>query len=332
MNGMNVFSLVESQEQFFLPVLSDSSISWAKEKQFAIQLLQNNNALANIAMNNQVSLQNAIINVASIGISLNPANKHAYLVPRDNKVCLDISYMGLLHLAMTGGSIKWGQCKLVMEGDDYQSNGLDKAPSHKYNPFSTERDVIIGAYCTVKTMDGSYLTQEMKISEINDIKDKYAKGTSSKYSPWVNFFGEMARKTVVKRAAKYWPAVKRLNNAIRYLNNEGGEGIEMEPVKAKSKVTRAGMDSNILPPALCQIFGFLKEAYDAGDLQVVIEKLNEFDLHEERQAVYKCFASNERAAIKKFDTEGYVKVVNQIKIQYLEDGEELDKFLEKFSN
>ena len=331
MNGLNVFSIVEQQKEFFLPALSDSSIKWEKEKQFAIQLLQGNNTLANTAMSNQASLQNAIINVASIGISLNPANKHAYLVPRDNKVCLDISYIGLLHLAMIGGSIKWGQCKLVMKGDEYQSNGLDKAPSHKYDPFNAERDVIIGAYCTVKTVDGSYLTEEMSIKEINEIKDKCAKGTSSKYSPWVNFFGEMAKKTVVKRASKYWPSVEKLNHAIDYLNNEGGEGIEFEPVKPKSKVTRPGMDPNILPPSLCQAFTFMKEAYDMGDLQVVCEKLNEFDLHEERQAVYKCFASNEKTSIKKFGNEGYSKIVNQQKIQYLA-GEELDAFLEKFSN
>jgi recombination protein RecT len=38
--------------------------------------------------------------VAAIGITLNPASKLAYLVPRDGMVCLDISYMGLLHRAV----------------------------------------------------------------------------------------------------------------------------------------------------------------------------------------------------------------------------------------
>ncbi|TNP50108.1 recombinase RecT, partial [Escherichia coli] len=89
--------------------------------------------------------QNAIINVAAIGITLNPASKLAYLVPRDGMVCLDISYMGLLHLAQSTGSIKWGQCKLVYSNDTYESNGLDSAPTHKYNAFG-ERGSIVGGY------------------------------------------------------------------------------------------------------------------------------------------------------------------------------------------
>ncbi|MGP0745242.1 recombinase RecT, partial [Escherichia coli] len=88
------------------------------------------------------------INVAAIGITLNPASKLAYLVPRDGMVCLDISYMGLLHIAMESGVISWGQAKLVHANDTYESNGLDKAPTHKYNAFGDRGD-IVGVYCTV---------------------------------------------------------------------------------------------------------------------------------------------------------------------------------------
>lgn len=40
----------------------------------------------------------------------------------------------------------------------------------------------------------------------------------------------MCRKTVVKRASKYWPKVDRLNSAIEYLNTDGGEGISKDEV------------------------------------------------------------------------------------------------------
>jgi recombination protein RecT len=43
----------------------------------------------------------------------------AYLVPRDGKVCLDISYMGMMHLAQQCGAIQWGQAVLVREGDQF---------------------------------------------------------------------------------------------------------------------------------------------------------------------------------------------------------------------
>lgn len=219
---------VHQQENMFLERITDDKVTFAAESQFAIQALQSNNYLAGIATKNMASLQNAIINVAAIGISLNPANKHAYLVPRDGKVCLDISYMGLLHLAMSTGSIKWGQCKLVHQNDFYESNGLDHAPTHKYNPFG-DRGAVVGGYCTVKTADGDYLTEEMPVSDINAIMERSQGYKSGKASPWRTDWSEMARKTIVKRASKYWPKVERLDTAIHHLNTDAGEGLQQEP-------------------------------------------------------------------------------------------------------
>lgn len=225
-NQTNIVEYVIQQEEFFTPVLSDQNITWAKESQFAIQALQKNEYLRKIAENNRSSLQNAIINVAAVGVTLNPAAKHAYLVPRDGGVCLDISYMGLLHIAMQSGSILWGQCKLVHENDEYVSNGLDKAPTHKYTAFG-ERGIIIGGYCTVKTPGGDYLTEEMSIDEIKKIEST----SKAKKGPWKTFWEEMARKTIVKRASKYWPSIDRLDTAIHYLNTDGGQGLQEETEK-----------------------------------------------------------------------------------------------------
>lgn len=222
---MNIIEFVKNQEPLFCGALTDQAVTWAKESQFAMQLFQRNDYLTKTAMANPVSAQNAIINVAAIGITLNPASKLAYLVPRDGMVCLDISYMGLLHLAQAAGSILWGQCKLVYASDTYESNGLDKAPTHKYNAFG-DRGAIVGGYCTVKTPGGDYLTEEMSLAEI-----KATEATSkAKNGPWKSFWEEMARKTIVKRASKYWPRAERLDNAIHVINEE--EGIHQEPVMA----------------------------------------------------------------------------------------------------
>lgn len=222
----SIVEFVQQQEQFFTPVIADEKITFAKESQFAVQAIQRNDYLGKIAFANQDSFKNAIINVAAIGISLNPAQKHAYLVPRDGAVHLDISYMGLLHLAQSTGSILWGQCKLVHENDEYENQGLDKAPLHKYKSFG-DRGSIIGGYCTVKTPLGDYLTEEMSLADIQ----KVAATSKAKKGPWQTFWEEMARKTIVKRASKYWPNVERLDNAIQYLN-ENGEGIDTAPEMA----------------------------------------------------------------------------------------------------
>lgn len=224
--SFNIIEFVQQQKPLFhgaLTASSEQSVVWEKESQFAMQLFQKNDFLTKTAIANPVSAQNAIINVAAIGITLNPASKLAYLVPRDGMVCLDISYMGLLHLAQSTGSIKWGQCKLVYSNDTYESNGLDTAPTHKYTAFGDRGDVV-GGYCTVKTPDGDYLTEEMSLAEI-----KATEATSkAKNGPWKSFWEEMARKTIVKRASKYWPREERLDNAIHVLNED--EGVFQEPV------------------------------------------------------------------------------------------------------
>lgn len=222
----NIVEFVKQQEPLFCGALTEQTVTWAKESQFAIQYFQKNDFLAKTALSNPTSAQNAIINVAAIGITLNPASKLAYLVPRDGMVCLDISYMGLLHIAMESGVISWGQAKLVHANDTYESNGLDKAPTHKYNAFGDRGD-IVGVYCTVKTPAGDYLTEEMSLAEIESVR-KTSKAAFSDKGPWVNHWNEMARKTVVKRASKYWPKASRLDSAIHVLNEE--EGIWTEPV------------------------------------------------------------------------------------------------------
>lgn len=226
MNNLNIVEYVSQQESLFLPVVSDESVTWEKEKQFAIQALMANDYLAKIAGNKPATLQNAIINIASIGISLNPALKHAYLVPRKGGVCLDLSYMGLLHLAQSSGVILWGQCKIVRANDTYQNAGLSKEPTHLANTFGDRGD-IAGAYCTVKTVDGDFLTEEMNIKEIFDIRARSEGFKSGKATPWKTDEGEMIRKTVVKRAYKYWPKCERLGTAIQMLN-DNGEGIVAE--------------------------------------------------------------------------------------------------------
>ncbi|MES4614224.1 recombinase RecT [Ewingella sp. CoE-038-23] len=223
--SMNIVDFVKSQENLFTGSLADNSVTWGKECQFAIQAFQKNDSLAKTALSNPISAQNAIINVAAIGISLNPASKLAYLVPRDGTVCLDVSYMGLLHIAQATGCIQWGQAKLVHANDTYESNGLDTAPTHKYNAFGDRGDVV-GAYCTVKTSGGDYLTDEMSVADIRAIQEI----SKSKNGPWKTHWAEMARKTVVKRASKYWPRATRLDAAIQVLNDE--EGIFTEPVMA----------------------------------------------------------------------------------------------------
>jgi len=220
----------------FEAVSVDRSINFEREAGFAIQMITASDYALGVAMKNKQSVIDAVTNVAAIGISLNPAKKQAYLVPRKNKICLDLSYMGLIDLAIQEGGIKWAQAQLVYEKDTFALNGMDKMPLHQFNPFGKDRGEYVGVYVVVKTSDGEYLTHTMEIGEayaIRDRSDSWKNQQPGKRGPWESDPGEMIKKTCVKRASKYWPKTDRLDKAIHYLNTDGGEGLaELRPSQA----------------------------------------------------------------------------------------------------
>ncbi|HEK2026333.1 TPA: recombinase RecT [Proteus mirabilis] len=244
-----IYEVVNPLKNEFEQVCSEPSIAFKRESEFAMQIFANNDYLANVAVNNLVSVRSAIMNVSAIGISLNPAQKLAYLVPRDKKVCLDISYMGLMHIAQQSQAIKWCQSSIVRQNDNFQLTSIDTAPHHEYNAFATQeqRGEIVGAYTVVKTEDGDYLTHTMAIADIYAIRDRSTAWkawiSKKKSCPWVTDEEQMILKTVVKQAAKYWPRRERLDKAIDYVNTEAGEGIDFGSEQQEPKdITPASED------------------------------------------------------------------------------------------
>jgi len=217
-NEVSIQDSIYSVEKDFNQVNS-YKMSFAKEAGFAMQLLQSNDYLLKAAKSNPTALEYAIINLSSIGISLNPALKESYLVPRGGKICLDISYIGLTKLATDTGAIEWVQAEIVKAKDDFEYQGVGKAPIHKMNPFS-DRGEVIGVYCVAKLSTGESLSTIMSKADCDAIRDKSSQ--ASKSGPWVTFYEEMLKKTVIKRAAKLWPKSERIQTAVEVLNEHEG--------------------------------------------------------------------------------------------------------------
>lgn len=196
---------------------------------FAKQQLLKNDYTLKAAQSNQGSLKSAILNVAAIGISLNPSSAHAYLVPRDGAICLDISYRGLVKLATDSGSIEWAKAVLVYEGDTFTWKGPALPPEHEADVFAKDRidasdplKKLKGGYCLAKLATGEYMVDVMTADEILAVRDS----SKAKNGPWKGVWsGEMAKKTLVKRASKSWPQSNgrdRIDTAIHILNDHEG--------------------------------------------------------------------------------------------------------------
>jgi len=210
---------------------SSKNINFTAEAGFALQLLSSNSYLGGIAQRNPNSLRAAIINVAAIGTTLNPAEKKAFLVPRGGAVCLDISYRGLADIAVTSGAAEWVDVKLVYANDEYQSGGMGELPHHKpANPFNGGAGELIGVYAVAKRKDGSFAVREMSMEQVNAIKARSESGKKGN-GPWKTDFLEMVRKTPVKAVVKMLQGTNsRIDSAIQMLNQQG-EGIDFASEK-----------------------------------------------------------------------------------------------------
>lgn len=292
----------------------DTSINFEREAGFAIQQISRNDFTMKVAMGNRQSVFEAVVNIAAIGISLNPAKKQAYLVPRDNRICLDISYMGLMDLAQATGSVKWAQAALVHEADTFALLGLDKAPQHTFNPFSKDRGPAVGVYVTIKTVHDEYLTHTMTIEDAFAIRDRsqawkswVAKKANSP-GPWGTDESEMIKKTCVKQAYKYWPKTERLETAIHHLNTEAGEGLAVladagKPALGLAIPSRPRTEDLEIKPARLQIVDAVAsrvvDLMNADDLVGAYGEYIGITDGDEKIALWNLLPSKMRTAIKK---------------------------------
>lgn len=214
---------------------SDNLVSYDKESIFAMQALIKNDYALSVANKNPRSVHLAMLNVASTGLTLNPANAYAYLVPRDGAIVLDISYKGLIKIATDAGSIVWARAAVVYEQDTFVYHGPAEKPEHHADVFKAQRGKIVGAYCVAKTNEGDILTEVMDWAEIEKIRNKSDLYSRKQSGPWAEWLEQMIKKAVIKRASKTWPYTEkgeRIAQAIEIANeSEGGYDLDTEEEK-----------------------------------------------------------------------------------------------------
>lgn len=228
---------LQGLEPAFNAALTEQRMLWAKEFEYAKQALAKNDLLYKTASQEPFGLASfraAIINVAACGITLNPIKKQAYLVPRGGLVCLDISYQGLIDLAVDAGSILWAEATPVYSNDNWKFRGVSEPPLHEYDPRNRGERLDF-VYSLAKRHDGTFHVQVIDAAELAVI-EKLSKAQSED-SPWKKWKLQMQLKTVIKRAAKWWPKVgDRFQAAVAMLNEQEGNA---EPIMLDAPPTES---------------------------------------------------------------------------------------------
>jgi recombination protein RecT len=201
--------------------------TFLKEASFAMQHLSKNSYLAGA---DQKSIIQAVLNIAQTGLTLNPVSKLAYLVPRRQGqsvvCCLEPSYQGLVKLLTDTGSVKNIYAHIIYENDIFEQT-LGTSPEIIHKPKLSDRGKIAGVYAVAILNDNRKQIEVMNEEEINEIRSmsesyKAYESGKTKSSVWIDFYDEMARKTVIKRLCKYLPKTdkwEKINEAIE-LDNE----------------------------------------------------------------------------------------------------------------
>lgn len=184
---------------------------------------------------------------------LEPDGRRAHLIPFENKkakttTCtLVLDYKGVAELVMRSGIVASLHCDVVCENDEFDYD-LGQVKRHKID-FRGERGPVYAVWCRIAFTNGGEKHEVMTATEINAIRDKSQGYRSAidyqKDHPWISHWGEMAKKTVFKRAAKWAPWSAEIRTAI---DHDDDDYRTVEGAASRVTVTKADIANIMAPP------------------------------------------------------------------------------------
>lgn len=182
-------------------------VSEEKFRRVAMTAIQNNPDLQGA---DRRSLFGAIVRLAQDGLL--PDGREAALVMFGKQVQAMPMIAGVLKKIRQSGDVRYVSAQIVYANDKFKwTLGFDENIDHEPAPLDQEPGEAIAAYAVAVLKDGSRLLEVMRKSEIEKVRNvSRAKGNG----PWVTWWGEMARKTVMRRLSKRLPMSTDLDDAF----------------------------------------------------------------------------------------------------------------------
>ena len=154
------------------------------------------------------SIYTAMLDASELGLEPFTGQQYAFVLPYKNKMGgheakFMPSYRGMLELARRSGQLLSVESDIIYETDAFEiERGLNPKLKHIPNFLSKERGKEILVYAVVRFKDGGFQFDVMTVHDIEKIRSK---SKSPNYGPWVDYWGEMAKKTVLKKVLKTCP-------------------------------------------------------------------------------------------------------------------------------
>lgn len=191
----NVATRIEAMKGEGLLIAPNYSVSNALSS--AYYALKNSNSGNLLEKCTQESIYHALLDMVTQGLS--PAKTQCYFIPYGNTVKLNRSYFGTMKVVKQLPEVKDIFAEVIYEGDDFKiknENGRKVFVSHETDWMNAD-NAIIGAYCIIEKVDGEKILTVMTKKEIDK---SWAQAKTKNVQN--NFPQEMAKRTVINRAAK----------------------------------------------------------------------------------------------------------------------------------
>lgn len=168
-----------------------------------------------LALCSKESLIDAMLEAAALGLDLDTALGHCYVLPYKNhgqyEATFILGYKGLNSLMYRSGLVKSARAFEVFERDVFEiDDGASNPITHK-RCLSGDPGRLIGFASRIETSTGGIVADFMSVAQVEAIRKRARAGDSG---PWVTDFNEMGKKTVLKRNAKYAPMSSEAARAV----------------------------------------------------------------------------------------------------------------------
>jgi len=181
------------------------------------------------------SVISAIVQSVELGLELNNAKKEAYLIPYGSECKFEPSYIGLATLAIRSGLVNSLYGEVAHESDTFRvSQGTHRAIQHE--PKYGNRGELIAAYAVAFLPNGGYDFEVLDRSEVDAVMNV---SKAKKSGPWVDWFGEMAKKSAIRRLCKRLPKDSRMEKALAISDENVVLDAESQPSAETSKTVEA---------------------------------------------------------------------------------------------
>ena len=250
-----------AHEKQFKSVLP-AHIPPAKFMRTVVGAIQNNPKILDCSRD---SIFNACQKAAQDGLILD--GREAALVQFKNTCTYMPMVAGILKKLRNSGQLSTITAQTVHNTDHFSfTPAMEDVPNHKPDWFG-ERGSMVGVYAVAKMKDGGVIVEIMNMEQINKVKSV---SRASNNGPWKEWPEEMAKKSVLRRIAKYLPSSSDIDQVFEHDNeNYQFEPEPSEPAPKKTK-TRAAevIEAEVIEPDMGPPEGYSDEPPQQQDIPI----------------------------------------------------------------